>query len=81
MSNVIPLFGRKLPRNEAQTHFLSDAGDASLFSDRSTLCGRIATGLRLQSSPQPECEACIEAWERLTGWTHPLPPVASTVAG
>jgi hypothetical protein len=84
-SNVIPLFGRKhpvyseRPRNEASTHFLrSTEADASMFTDRVTLCGREAVAVLAKDSAHPECEACIEEHARLTGWSFPLPVVVCT---
>lgn len=78
MTNVIPLFDRKLPRtrNEARTHFLLEHPRS--YDDMTTLCGREATGIIDKDTAYPECEACIEEHRELTGWAFPLPAVVTT---
>ena len=85
-ANVIPLFGRELPRNDAHTHFVDPAVVAAVAGTEyewdpdalSTLCGRYATGYLAKDSAYPECAACIEAWRERTGWTFPLPTIVTT---
>lgn len=75
---VIPLFSRTLARslsNEAHTHFLLEhpANDGLR-----TLCGREGVGLLLKADAKPACEACVEVWQRRSGWSFPLPDVVCT---
>jgi hypothetical protein len=91
MTNVIPLFPqRELPRNQARTHFLLETvgcsnetydepdEDDDSIPTLTTLCGREGESILMKDSAQPECEACIEEWARMTGWEFPLPTVVCT---
>jgi hypothetical protein len=42
-----------------------------------TLCGQPWESIILRSNPKADCEACVNAWVRRTGWSFPLPEVVS----
>lgn len=74
VSNVIPLFAHK-GAGTATTHFLLEhpANDGMR-----TLCGREGVAYLDKDNAYPACDACVQAWKRMSGWSFPLPEVVCT---
>jgi hypothetical protein len=49
------------------THFMDEANEGT------TLCGQPWTTIVWSNDPRARCEACIEAHNKRTGWSFPLP--------
>ena len=71
MGVVIP-FRRAQAVVTPTTHFVSVGTIA--------LCGEEIQGF-IGKQMVPDCEACVEAWSKATGWTFPLPAIGYASAG
>lgn len=75
VSNVIPLFPHTQGRTDAGTHFLLEH---PANESMRTLCGREGVAYLDKDPVRVECEACVAAWHRMSGWAFPLPEVVCT---